>query len=431
MAPSTPRPPELGLASGTEPLRPDEDGSHLSPTPGAYEWWNFFASDPQRGLTVSAIFMPANLFDTDYRRAVHRHRRGLGPAPDPRRHGLLQLNVVSRGRKVFSSIRNPPGTTAGFDTEVAAGRIGSSHFHGGTDDEGATTYRVHLDAPTMTNLGRLRAELSFREPAGGVRVGGGGLFAGLPGGAAHHWQFPLGLPAVRGHVQVEGAGGRTILESDLAGSGYTDHFWGPSLLGDCLDSWYFGRADLGERGALIVVWLTPRDAGAAPCGRMLRLRPDAAATIAAISSLHRRRPRRGRFGFAYHRELELLSPMGRVRASFGPLIEDWPFQVAGEGRFEISLAGEPPAVATGPIEHLRQADIDDPLFALMDRSLRHLPWFGRGSEVDGSRRHRSSTSRWPPPGAVSSPQGTSTSDGRPSRSPTSMRCGSSAPLTGR
>lgn len=382
-------------AAGVRRLTLADDASHLSTEPGSYEWWNFFgaSTDPtEPPLAVSAIFMPANLFDTRYRRAVHQHRHTPGvPPPEPSAFPLLQVNVAHRGRKVFTTVRNPPGTTTEFALDRPAGRIGASRFEADVA-AGVTTYTVHLDLPDMTNLKALEGELRFSSPHGGWAFGGAGLYAPIPGGDRHQWQFPLTLPEVAGHLRVVDRRGRTRFEAELAGTGYTDHCWGAGLTGDVLESWTFGRADLGPAGAAIAIWLVPRarpgaepgadvtpdNAAGGGYGRVLRLHPDGTVVCHEAVELVARHPWRGALGLPYHGEVTFRLRDGSLRMCFPRhLGEDWPFQVSGEGRFDVEIAGDVTAHdAPGPVEHLSQPRIDDPFFGFLDGLVPRIPFVG-------------------------------------------------------
>jgi hypothetical protein len=354
-----------------------DDASRLPDAPGSYEWWNFFAQDTRPGhdLAVSAIFMPANLFDTRYRRRVHDHRcHRSADAPTPGRHPLLQLNVAHRGRKVFTTVRHPPGATVEWSRTEPVGRVGSSTFAAGVED-GETVYRLHLDHPGMTNLTRLQGELTFRSPDGGFAVGGGGLYGAVPGGAAHQWQFPLALPQVTGRLRVVDRRGRVTFDQGLEGVGYTDHCWGEGLLGDVLDRWYFGRVDLAGEGAVVAVWLVPHHAP--PYGRLLRIRPGRSPVVHEVLELLTAAPRTGAMGLDFAGEVTFVVATGAVRLVFPRRLgEDWPFQVSGDGRIDVELAGDVSVRdRAGPVEHLSHPRIDDPFFALLDSMVPRIPWF--------------------------------------------------------
>lgn len=367
-----------GTATGVRLTTIDDDASRLPGAPGSYEWWNFFAMDARPGcdLAVSAIFMPANLFDTRYRKRVHAHREGLDDQPPaPGDHPLLQLNLMHDGRKVFTTVRHPPGATCEFSRVHANGRIGESTFSAGVED-GDTVFRVHLDHPNMTNLTRLRGELAFRSPDGGLAFDGGGLYGPLAGGVAHQWQFPLALPNTSGHLRVLDRFGRVKFESDLVGNGYTDHCWGAGLLGDVLDRWYFGRVDLGDAGALVAIWLAPRSRSVPAYGRVLRLRPGRDPVLHEVLELRAVDRCRGSLGMSYFADVTFVLEQGSVRMRFPrKLGEDWPFQVSGEGSFDIELAGDVSLQgAPGPVEHLSQPLIDDRFFGLLDSMVPRIPW---------------------------------------------------------
>lgn len=129
-----------------------------------------------------------------------------------------------------------------------------------------------------------------------------GIYAPIPGGDRHQWQFPLTLPPRWRAGSRRRPAGSHHVEADLAGTGYTDHCWGAGLTGDVLESWTFGRADLGPTGAAIAIWFVPRVGPHAGAGthaghrRVLRLHPDGSVVCHEAVELVERDPWHGALG---------------------------------------------------------------------------------------------------------------------------------------
>lgn len=346
-----------------------DDASKLPSTPGAYEWWNFFAEDEDEALSVSVIFLAADPFNVDYRRAVHAHRENPEgvPAPDPADYHLLQIAVTIDGKKEFVRLRDRPGTEVEFSTTEAYGRIGDSSFTGSTQ-EGRKQYHIVVDAEDTAGTLRLEADLALRAGAPGFTVAGDGLYRGLPGGETHAWQFPLGRPRSEGTIRITKDDGTVVAEREVRGGGYVDHMWGDGLAGEVIDSWHFATVDLGDDGSMVYVWLTPSKSGVEPTGYVFRVRDDELARAYPIRALVPAEVREGSFDLPYDGDYTLeLEEGGTVRCRFADKLgEDWPFQAAGPADFWIDIPGdvcrdEVPGVG----EYLWQPGIDSEAYAEM------------------------------------------------------------------
>jgi len=361
------------------PIGPGDIPSRLSDEPGSYEWFNFYAEAGDGSASVSAIFFPANLFDCAYRKAVREWRADPAGAPKPRPadHWLLQLNVTLDGVKVFTNLRRWPGTTAEFPADEPQGRIGDSTFEWYPSDAGGR-FHVHLDAPDMTHDSRLEGEMELEAGAPGFALADGGMYGAIPGGAAHDWQMPLGLPRTRVTFRVVRRDGTVAVpERTFDGGGYVDHMWGRGLLGDVLDSWYFGTTPLPDGGRVLHVWLAPADPAVDSYGWVFRVRPGAPAEGLPIVDFAPSDSRTGGGGLPFFGDLRLgLGAAGSLRVRFGDgLGEDWPFQVSGPSRVDVDLAGDLTAGdLAGVAEHLVQAAIDDPGYCDAAAIIDQLDW---------------------------------------------------------
>lgn len=354
-----------------------DDASKLVNEPGAYEWWNFFALDAASDLSVSMIFNAADPFNCDYRRAVYAHRADPdAPAPSPRDYSLLQLQVTVDGTTVFSALRNPPGVTVSFSEEEPRGQVGDSTFSGSVEG-GVKVYRLHIDAPDTTNNARMEADIVLSAGAPGFTVNGG-LYGTMEGGTQHAWQFPLGNPRSSGHVRVTRRDGEVLVDKDLEGGGYTDHMWGGAMLTDSLSSWHFGTAELGGEGTLIYVWLEPRAGHGASGGYAFLETPGKLAEAFVLSNLVGSDRREGQYGLAYDARIELEVQGGdALRAQLDPasLSADWPFQVAGPSRLDVSLPGREERMGVeATSEYLWQPGIDTELYYRMFDLVQTAAW---------------------------------------------------------
>ena len=357
----------------------EDDASRLSDMPGSHEFWNFFAFDLNGDLGISMIFLSANMWDVNMRNAVYTWRKDQEKSPPPGSadYFLLQLNVTKGAEKIFSSVKNPPGTKVEFSPAEPRGRIGQSTFYGSMVKE-TKTYKVHIDAADTMNTLRLKADVEFHAASPGFAVDGAGLFGEIPGGQIHDWQWPIGYPQTSGTVLVTDRSGGTLLsEAFSKGGGYVDHMWGEGLLSDVLDSWYFGRIDLGSKGALVYVWLTPKLRKGKPYGRVFRIPWGGLAASHDIISFTGAELRTGSFGLEYYSDLSFtLAGGGAVQSIFGnPAVEDWPFQVAGPAVISVDIPGDVSVTGQpGLGEYLQQEGIDSEAYQLMFSALHDMPW---------------------------------------------------------
>lgn len=349
-----------------------DDVSQLPAAPGSYEWYNFFAFDREQDIAISAIFLSANPWDTEYRKAVHAHRLDPedNPAPIPHDHFLLQLNVTRNGKKVFTSIRNAPGTTSEFSTSEAKGRIGNSEFYA-TMENGKKVYHVSISTADDTNLNYLQAELTFHEGAPGFKVDDMGLYGGMPGGQLHQWQFPIGYPITSGEIKVTSSTGRIKLDHQLAGGGYMDHMWGEGMTADVLEAWHFGRVDLDQDGAAVYVWLQPRDTAYEAYGRLFRIHRDGPIEMHTLHDFTGTNAQTNAFGLDHFRSVHwLVGDNGSLAVTIDQAVEDWPFQVAGPASIDLTIPGDIDVTdGDGPGEYLWQPGIDHPTYYLLDGPL--------------------------------------------------------------
>jgi hypothetical protein len=372
---------ETPRASAPDPivtsLAPQDHITQLSDVPGSYEWWNFYAEDASGDCSLSAIFMSANLFDVNYRRAVRAWQASPQQEPPPRPEDawLLQLNLTIDGEKFFTNVRQWPETTVEFARDRPAGRIGDSTFEV-IEEEGKPVFRILLDAPDATNSYRLQGELELREGAPGFTVKRG-MYDGIEGGNRHAWQLPLGLPMAKGSFRELRRDGSTSLpERGIEGRGYVDHMWGEGLLGDVLSSWHFGTADLGEESKLVYVWLVPIDQGL-PHGFLFFISAGQMPVTRRIENLVSLEQRQGGMGLAFdaHYLLE-LDDGGQVRVAFeDKLGEDWPFQVSGATTVDVAIPGVVETKGVRAVgEYLLQSGIDSDTYAALFEFMDQMEW---------------------------------------------------------
>jgi hypothetical protein len=365
--------------SGVELLSLEDDVSRRSDEPGQHEWWNFLAEDASSGLAISTIFLNGNLYDVNYRIALEQYRADpqTQTAPRPEDYVLLQLNVIKDGRKVFSSVKLPPGSTANFERERPYGYIGNSWFEG-VEENGEHFWRVHIDSPDMFNWLRLEADLEYRDISQGCTVAGGGFFRSVPGGLGSGIHFPIAKPVTTGHVRITNRLGKVILDEDLAGGGHFDHIFG-KFYSDLTHSYYFGRLDLGADGGLLYFYHYPRDPDVPPHGWLLRFLTSGRTPVAhQIETLTGSHPETGSTGLGYPAVIQMTLAGGgtaRTHMERTAASEDWPFQVTGIGHFNIHIPGDVDVTdAIGMAEYGYFDGLDDPLFRFLYSLLDSLPW---------------------------------------------------------
>ena len=329
-------------------------------------------------LGTSMIFLSANMWDVKMRQAAYEWKKNAGEisAPAAADYFLLQLNVTRGADKIVSTVINPPGTTVEFSRVDSRGRIGESTFSASMIN-GVKTYKVHIDSPDTVNMLRLKADVEFKALSPGYVVDGPGLFGGIPGGSLHDWQWPIGYPTSSGNILITDRAGEKVFGDSFSGGGYIDHMWGEGQLSDVLDSWYFGRIDLGEKGALIYVWLTAKSGDVKPYGSVFRIRQGQLAVSHEIIGFSASGRRTGAYGLEYNSELVLtLDNGGVVKSRFGnPAVEDWPFQVAGPAVISADMPGDVNvSEQPGLGEYLWLPGIDSDAYKLMFTALSEMPW---------------------------------------------------------
>ena len=365
--------------SGVELLSLEDDVSRRTDQPGQHEWWNFLAEDISSGLAISTIFVNGNLFDINYRIALEQYRDDpkSQPAPRPGDYVLLQLNVIKDGRKVFSSVKLPPDTTANFERERPYGYIGNSWFEG-VEENGEHVWRVHIDSPDMFNWLRLEADLEYRDASQGCTVAGGGFFAPVPGGLGSGIHFPIAKPVTTGHVRITNRLGKVTLDEDLAGGGHFDHIFG-KFYSDLTHSYYFGRLDLEADGDVLYFYHYPRDPEVPPHGWLLRFLTNGRTPVTyKVETLNESQPETGAMGLGYSSVIEMTLAGGGAARTYmerTAASEDWPFQVTGIGHFNIQIPGDIDVTdVIGIAEYGYFDGLDDPLFRFLYSLLDSFPW---------------------------------------------------------
>ena len=189
-----------------------EDGMRSNGKSGSFEWWysDFIFSD---GTTVAVVFYTKFIFNT------------YGPA-----HPMVSITIQSPNGKTTQETY-----LQSVNTEINASKlfpdvhIGKSYL---TYHEG--NYQLHFekdnlifDATMISTLPMIRAKTGF------VYFGESKekYFAWLPAQASSNVKATLSKNGV---------------ESNLLGIGYHDHNWGNSPMNENINSWYWGRAKVGE-----------------------------------------------------------------------------------------------------------------------------------------------------------------------------------------
>ena len=196
----------------TKTVEPWEDGRRTPRDPRFYEWW-YFDALLEDGTTV-VVWFGDNWFYGVEKRVVNVD---LTP---PR----------GRTRTVYKAW-DEPGT---FATDRADVRIGPHRFEGSLE-----RYTITVDPKEHDGVGcaltLVRSAPSWR-PGTGHIAAGEDFFAWLP-------SVPNGV--VTGTLTVDG------VTTEVRGSGYHDHNWGNVSPAALMDSWWWGRAVVGEHTFVI------------------------------------------------------------------------------------------------------------------------------------------------------------------------------------
>ena len=218
----------LGLKEGTVEVW--EDGYRAATTAAdTFEWW-YFDMQFDDGSTLVVTF------------SNKPHTEPSGPI----RPTLLVIWQLADGT---SRRLTPVFDAADFSaaTDRCAVRIGSSTVVGALD-----TYTMHVEADGIV------ADVTMTRGAPSWRPGAGITY--FDAAKTHYlaWVVPVPYGTVEATITE---GGET---RQLRGSGYHDHNWGNKLMGSFLDSWFWGRAHVGDY-TLVYVRMTTK--GVFPVGR--------------------------------------------------------------------------------------------------------------------------------------------------------------------
>jgi hypothetical protein len=208
----------LGL--DRDQVRPWEDGRRGSGEKSSYEWWYFdglldgsLDGSPDDG-TVIVAWLGENW-----------------PYGSNTRNVSLEITPPGQPTRRFTKAYAGPGS---FSTEKADIRFGPHSFSGDLD-----TYRIVVDAADSGGLG---IDLTLRRTIASWRPGSGLVEAGT-----RHFAWLVAVPngEISGTMTLDGN------TREVHGSGYHDHNWGnvsPVLL---MDSWWWGRALVGDRTVIV------------------------------------------------------------------------------------------------------------------------------------------------------------------------------------
>ena len=291
-------------------LDPAQDAAHgdwLRETPAAYEWWYFDAVSDDGAWSLACIWFLGNPFSPYYRAAA------LQEAADPFTHNAVFFALSHRGRlHAYHFTRFPRAQVCADESRPASLRFGPNQL-----SLRDNCYHLQL-ADENANRRLLVADLRFLPPApffpSPPELGAGGRsFASEEGDDAHFWLPAAPVCRVAGRItlsEAQNPGARTI---HFSGRGYHDHNWGILPFSSTIHDWYWARAALSDRRALIVYHVNghhPRPPLSHLLlfdgGRLLRHDPQAHVTLA--------RPRLNAFGTAYATRLHVQS--GDLAASF-------------------------------------------------------------------------------------------------------------------
>eukprot|EP00004_Rigifila_ramosa_P018300 TRINITY_DN4531_c0_g1_i1.p1 TRINITY_DN4531_c0_g1~~TRINITY_DN4531_c0_g1_i1.p1 ORF type:complete len:382 (+),score=77.18 TRINITY_DN4531_c0_g1_i1:3-1148(+) len=367
-------------ASETRPLSLIEDASRRTNATGQHEWWNFYAEDPAAGVTISAIFLNGDMFNADYAVAFQAHLEDPdnNPAPNPDDYHLLQMNIAVHEVKIFTSIRDPPGTVAVYSQDRPYGRVSSPYsdsWFEAAEVNGERVWRVHLDSPDMYNRFHIRADIEFRDRAQGFAVVGG--FFGPIVGETSGVNFPVAKPLTSGSLTISDKRGGIAFSHEFSdGGGHTDHVFGEFWSTLCT-SYYFGRLVMDDSD-LMYYHNKPQDESIEPFGWVFRLPSDGSLpwSYKIVNITESGWVSRGGVKLDYFDTLEMQLAEGRVTNVLEMIeaSEDWPFQVTGIGHFDIDIPGDLVTVRDGIAEYGFLDGILDPFYVFLFSQLALIPF---------------------------------------------------------
>ncbi len=184
-----------------------EDGRRSSQDASSFEWW-YFDSLMDDGTAAVVTF-------SDNFGGSRKRRVSLDLTTPDGKHRTL--NVDFDEAVVFAK-----------DHTLA--KLGPHLFEGNLD-----TYKIYVDA---NNPQRLGVDLVLKRLAPSFRAATGYVSAGDKYFA---WLNAVPYGEVIGTVTIDGK------KINVKGNGYHDHNWGNAPISDLLDSWWWGRASVGDR----------------------------------------------------------------------------------------------------------------------------------------------------------------------------------------
>jgi len=191
------------------PLKPEEDGLHVSlATKGAYEWW-YFDAHLETGHTIVVFFHRAN--------------------PNPGIAGKIGVEMVlvrPDGRKIRTFV---PYGRSDFSAASDAPdvRIGENFIRAKPGVQGPPVYEIYLKEEGLGCHLTYQAQVNGWKPGTGLsNFGTMGYFA---------WVIPFARASVRGSITD---GEREIA---VTGIGYHDHNWLNFNFARIIDYWMWGR----------------------------------------------------------------------------------------------------------------------------------------------------------------------------------------------
>ena len=193
-------------------IKPWEDGRRSPQDKAYYEWWYF------DGLLDDGTVIVAWLGDNW---AYGSETRNVS----------LEITRPGSSTKKFQKAYKDPGS---YSKEKADTHFGPHFFSGDLEN-----YRIHIDATDSGGLGidlQLRRLIGSYRPATGQMASGEGFFA---------WLVAVPNGEISGSMTVDGQ------TQEVHGSGYHDHNWGNISPAALMDSWWWGRAVVGERTVIV------------------------------------------------------------------------------------------------------------------------------------------------------------------------------------
>jgi carotenoid 1,2-hydratase len=346
----------MNLLSGVR-----EDHHRPQKNPGAYEWWNFDASDDKSGLTFSAQFYAGHLRSAHYQQALSAYwgrtkspllERSAPTVPNPPNPldftGVI-FQLYKDGRTLAEFFQEfEPGTLKASDRAPAV-LLGPDRFH--WEEKGDPPSYVLTLQGAVGGGKTLRARLFFTPH--GLPLPGAHVSETLP---THTWVLAAPLCHVEGTFQWCDEKAEVVREEAFLGKGSHDHHFGTVPLDRFVSAWHWGRAYFEDQVVLYSVQV-PVDTKEQPEGTLVFLSHGKAEAVCHTQALELSRKGRNFFLLPFHRSLRFRSAPA-LRVEHREVLSDGPLSLLF--RDAVSFEGQPEV--EGLSQFLYPPRLSNPLF---------------------------------------------------------------------